>query len=356
VKIAFVTSCLEPGCDGVGDYATGLAEESARRGHIVARVALNDPFGQADGANGLLRMGGGVPWPERAARARSWLSDFAPDWISLHFVCYGFHPRGFVGGVAPHLLRALEGWPLEVFFHEHWLGEETGARWRDRIIGWKQRRDVLAFLRNSKPKLVHTTNPAYVHLLSQRGVKASRIPLCGPLPEAPPAPPRKTGKLTFALFGTLHPIWPPEPLLTQLGRLADQVTLAHVGRMGAGEALWAQMERTYGGKISFLRLGELPPERIAAFFTEADYGIATTPWTLMGKSASAAAMLDAGLPVIVNRDDIHFRGMPEAPADHSLLIRMSDDLPGQLATVRRRPSQPRLPEVTSLFLEQLENG
>jgi hypothetical protein len=67
-------------------------------------------------------------------------------------------------------------------------------------------------------------------------------------------------------------------------------------------------------------------------------------------------MLDAGLPVVVNRDDVHFPGMPEAPADHPLLIRMFDDLPAQLASVPRLPPRLRLPEVTSLFLEQLQHG
>ena len=42
MRIAFVTSGLEPECDGVGDYTTLLAEECERRGLAIARLALND--------------------------------------------------------------------------------------------------------------------------------------------------------------------------------------------------------------------------------------------------------------------------------------------------------------------------
>ena len=42
MKIAFITSCLEPGKDGVGDYTRSLAAESSRNGHEVCLLALND--------------------------------------------------------------------------------------------------------------------------------------------------------------------------------------------------------------------------------------------------------------------------------------------------------------------------
>ncbi len=62
MRIAFVTSGLEPGRDGVGDYTSGLAEECARRGHTVTQIALNDPFiTAAQSAPGAFTLAGGLP-------------------------------------------------------------------------------------------------------------------------------------------------------------------------------------------------------------------------------------------------------------------------------------------------------
>ena len=294
-----------------------------------------------------------MPWTQRVEEARARLTKFAPDWLSLQFVCYGFHPRGFVNRVAPHLRNVVAGWPLQIMFHELWIGEEARASWKDRLIGWAQRQGVLRLLRSLHVEIVHTSNSAYVHLLKQRGVVARELPLFGALP-LPPAVASRTGEgLTFVFFGSLHPVWPAEPLFTYLRELGARITLVHVGRMGSGEALWNRLMQQYESVLSFRRMGELPPVRIAEVFATADFGIATTPWAIIGKSASVAAMLDAGLPVIVNRDDVQFRGLCDSGHAHPLLIRMSDDLPAKLRAARRQPPRLRLSDVCTQFLDDL---
>ncbi len=357
MKLAFLTSGLEPGCDGVGDYTTLLAAECARRGHAVVRLALNDEHAlAAERTPELLRLPASLPWPERVRLAREWLCEFAPDGVSLQFVAYGFHPRGLVGQISTHLRAVLAGFPVRVFFHELWLGDEIGASWKDRAVGWLQRRGVLALLRALDLRGVDTSNATYAQLLSQRGVSAQVLPLFGSLPLPPLAPPRAGEGLTFALFGTLHPVWPAVPLFTHLRSLGVPVTLAHAGRIGSGEALWARLELAYGAHFCFRRHGELLPEQLAAFFAEADYGIATTPWSLIGKSASVAAMLDCGLPVVVNRDDVNFANMPLSASADPSLIRMDADLPAQLRASYRQPARLRLPEVAAEFLARWERA
>ena len=78
-----------------------------------------------------------------------------------------------------------------------------------------------------------------------------------------------------------------------------------------------------------LRLGERSLDEISRFFSYLDFGVSTTPLALIGKSSCVAAMLDHGLPVIVNRDDVHFRGVPKAgfselliPVDQNFLERV----------------------------------
>lgn len=356
MRIAFVTSGLEPECDGVGDYTTLLAEECERRGHAVARLALNDGrISEAIDSPGLLRLPQTQPWPVRLTRARQWLESFAPDGVSLQFVNYGFHPRGFATATARRLRELLSGWPVQVFLHELWIGEESGAPWKHRALGWLQRRGVLELLQTLDVRVVHTSNAAYVHRLARRGLAAKRLPLFGSLP----MPVAHTGQgdvLTFALFGTLHPVWPPEPLFSQLRALRSPIAIVHAGNIGAGESLWKQMESTYGGTFRFCRLGRLSPQAVADFFATADFGLATTPWAIVGKSASVAAMLDCGLPVIVNRDELHYPGVPDAPADTPLLIKMGTDLPAQLRTVSRRAPALRKAEVADQFLADWEGA
>ena len=114
------------------------------------------------------------------------------------------------------------------------------------------------------------------------------------------------------------------------------------------------METAWEGKLEFHRLGRLAPQALADFFATADFGVATTPWSLIGKSASVAAMLDCGLPVVVNRDDVRYPGLPDDPADSPLLIKMSDDLPGQLRAARRQPPHLRRKAVVDQFLADWE--
>lgn len=360
MRIAFVTSCLEPECDGVGDYTTLLAEECARRGHAVARLALNDArlAGTSD-APDLLRFPHTMSWSDRLGRARQWLEAFAPDWISLQFVNYGFHPRGFAGATAARLRALFSGWPVQIFLHELWIGEELGAPWKHRAIGWWQRRGVLELLQTLDVRRIHTSNDTYVHLLARDGLAAQRLPLFGslPWPAEKAVPPREA--LTFAFFGTLHPVWPAEPLFSQLRKLNKPVELVHAGNMGSGEMLWRQLETAYGADFRFRRLGRLAPPALADFFAAADFGVATTPWMLIGKSASVAAMLDCGLPVIVNRDDARYAGVPEGAGDSDLLIKMGPDLPSQLrASVRRTPALRKTAVVDQFLMdwEAAKNG
>jgi hypothetical protein len=357
MRIAFVTSGLEPECDGVGDYTTLLAEECERRGHTVARLALNDSrISEVIDSPGLLRLPQAQPWPARLARARQWLESFAPDWVSLQFVNYGFDPRGFATATAVRLRELLSGWPVHVFLHELWIGEESGASWKDRVVGWLQRRGVVSLLRRLDVRVVHTSNAAYVHRLALRGLAAKRLPLFGSLPVPAAAHPGNGEALTFVLFGTLHPVWPPEPLFSQLRALNRSIEIVHAGNIGAGEALWKQMESTYGAAFRFRRLGRLSPQELADLFATADFGVATTPWEIIGKSASVAAMLDCGLPVIVNRDEIHYPGVPDEPADTPLLIKMGTDLPAQLGAVSRCAPALRKAEVVDQFLTDWENS
>jgi hypothetical protein len=280
--------------------------------------------------------------------------------------------------VAAKLVRALPELVgrsrLHVMFHEIWIDGSTPRR---RLVSAAQRRTVLSLA--SYPRaMMHTSNGTYQHAFAERGVQVSRLPLFGSIPVTDGdakawlgpllagvgcealsgAPGRRGDWWLFALFGTLHPVWPPQPLLDQLQAAAavagKRVALVSAGRLGAGESIWAEMAATHGSHVPMLRLGEQPAERISELLNSVDFGIATTPLALIGKSATVAAMFDHGLPVVVNRDDCHWPA-PKTADDReaALVIPMNQDLSARLRDARRLPAAWRLPSVASQWLGEL---
>jgi len=261
-----------------------------------------------------------------------------------------------------------------VMFHEVWI--DGGSSMRGRLLSVAQRRAVRA-LAAYPPALMHTSNGTYQHALARHGISAERLPLFGSIPlsaataeswlssplagvgcDALSSRGRRGNWWLFAFFGTLHPVWPPQPLLDQLNAAAaaagKRVALIAAGRLGAGDEIWARMQAQFGARVPMLRLGEQPAQRISELFNSVDFGVATSPLALVGKSATVAAMLDHGLPVVVNRDDCAW----PAPAsgderEAALVIRMGSDLAARLRSAARLPACPRLPKVARQWLGEL---
>jgi hypothetical protein len=227
--------------------------------------------------------------------------------------------------------------------------------------------------------VIHTSNPVYVRLLRRIGGEARCLPLFGNPPVTgrtaddwlpgelraagiDMAPETRARFWLFGMFGTLHPVWPPEPLLARLAAAAERhqrrPVIVSIGRLGSGEALWARLAREQAGRIAFARLGERSGEQISQFFNSIDFGIATSPLALIGKSGSAVAMLEHDLPVIVNREEIQFPGFDPAGllAAEPNLIRLDDHLERRLAEARPRRPHRRLPDVAGRMLGDLAAG
>ncbi|MEI6349870.1 MAG: hypothetical protein WCP06_02045 [Verrucomicrobiota bacterium] len=381
MKIVFITSCLEPGKDGVGDYTSALAQECVNQGHLCCLIALNDSFianepVRSAGVVPTLRMGRQQPWGERISVAQKMISESAPDRVSLQFVGYGFHPKGIVHGLAVRLRELIGDTPLHLMFHELWIGAQAGAPLKERLIGALQKHFILGLLRALPPFAVHTSNPAYRERLARCGVAAGILPLFGsvPIPSADCdntwlwnelgksglSPVNREEFWYFGFFGTLHPVWPPEPLfsyLEQAGQIhGRKIALVAVGRLGSGEALWRSLVARYADRFTFCRLGERSPEQVGQVFRLLDYGIAASPWIIIGKSASAAALLEHGLPLIVNRDEVRY---PFAIVDEGyspLLCKMQPELVESLPELKRRPSELRLAAITAQFLREIAEG
>lgn len=356
MRIAFVTNCLEPERDGVGDYTLLLAEECGRRGHQVHLLALNDRFVTEQQGDGWTRLGESLSWRTRMEKAARALATFSPERTSLQFVCYGFHPRGLNLMLGARLKKIIGSCPVQMMCHELWIGVERNASFKHRVVGAVQRRGLMGVVRQLAPSVVHTSNAAYAGVLRRCGIEPGILPLFGtvPLLSDIKAPRSKNG-MTFGMFGSLHAEWKPEPLFSHLRELFPKITIAHVGAIGSGADVWRQMTADYAGQLEFQRLGEQPREVIADFLLNVDFGIATTPWELIGKSGTVATMLEHGLPVIVTRDDVHFTDWSDETYSDQL-IRMDGDLPGKISSAVKRPPHSKLAEIASQFLHDLERS
>jgi hypothetical protein len=262
-------------------------------------------------------------------------------------------------------------------FHELWIGDAISPPLKHRLVGMLQRLGITRMVSLLKPQLVTTSNPVYVSLLKSLGIHAAPLPLFGSIPIMPmDSPPKLPPELIEAgipqdnpdrgnwwlgvFFGALHSEWKPEPLISILrraaGRSGRRVCLLLTGRAGsAGEAIWENLKREYGTDLVLIKFGELPAERISALLQIADFGIAASPWQLIGKSSTVATMLDHGLPVIVTRDDFQPRIAPDRPPSEDPLFHQCDDLLESklLAGLPKRPANPRLPHIAKEFCQEL---
>ena len=128
-----------------------------------------------------------------------------------------------------------------------------------------------------------------------------------------------------------------------------------IGRVGS-EKSWDQLVQKYLSEIIFIRLGEQPTERISQFLLRIDFGLATSQWGLIGKSSTVAAMLEFGVPVIVNREDDHFETTaPEIT--EPMLIRCDDKLEARLVCgIPKGPRHSRRENIARQFVFDLEGA
>ncbi len=382
MKLLFITSSLECGRDGVGDYARSLGRECARLGHPCVWLALNDRHlpgvaERVEEGGDVLRLPAAAPWAGRVERAAAFLAEKSPDWVSLQFVPHGFHPKGIVVRFPGIMHQIIGKRRLHVMMHELWSYGEPQFPLKQRIVGAVQRRCVIRMLRLLRPAVIHTNLPLCVDALAAAAIHAELLPLFGNIAISDMGGSQDLAAtirgedsswegggmmpVTGGLFGSVYPRWQPEPLLSTLARVGAKqgrmVRLISAGRIGSlGEPLWEDLRRKFAGKIEFVRLGELSARMVSQFLQLVDFGIPTTPWHLLGKSSAAASMLDHGLPVCISPDVVHgFSGNLAVGGRESLVHRCDGEMEGKLlAGLPKITPRSLLCEIASTFLARLE--
>lgn len=312
MKIMFICGSLEPGKDGVGDYTRRLCAELCVKNIDVSLLAFSDKHCNTQIHEDViinefkipcLRVPFSLSIKERTKIAKSYVTKVNPNWVSLQFVPYAFQNKGLPFGLGNALKTVIGQRNLHLMVHELWIGMSYQSPKKEKLIGKLQKLLIGLIFKKLNPKLINTQTNLYKHHLKNMGLKASVLPLFSNIPKQSDfsgleIPEFKIDGTYFVIFGSIHKQAPIEKFMEELSDIYKDKTISFValGRNGAALNHWKAVIEKHGFSISVL--GPQSEAAISYVLSKANYGLATTPFALIEKSGSVAAMRDHGLPVI----------------------------------------------------------
>lgn len=323
MKIVFLCGSLKPGCDGVGDYTRRLAGELISIGHKAGIIALNDQYTTEEINSGqqsndfeipVLRLPAQWPSKKRFERAGIWIDDFNPEWLSIQFVPFSFHPKGLSFGLSKLLEKLGSGRRWHIMVHELWVGMDKEASLKFVFWGWLQKKLIKSLFTNLNPDIVHTQSSLYKRMLGKIGFSAELLPLFGNIPVVPNMHIRganEINNISFVIFGGIHPGAPIKDFISEIKLYSistgKKIELKMLGRCGKEQFEWENECKENG--LSVQILGEQSPQIISHVLSNSSFGISTTPFYLIEKSGSFAAMREHDLQVLCVSRAWHPRGI-----------------------------------------------
>jgi glycosyltransferase involved in cell wall biosynthesis len=316
MKIIFLCGSLEPGKDGVGDYTRRLVAELIRQGHQCGIIAIMDKDVQetiketqdCEHINiPVLRLPFKKGFVLNCQEAKNWLDIFNPEWISLQYVLFSFHPKGLPFGLSRAIQQLTKGRKLHVMFHELWVGMNREASNKHRLWGGGQQRLLKNLVTKLQSNVIHTHTTLYQNQLLKLGISATQLPLFGNIPVIQNLTTKKSidsglGQkiFTIVLFGSIHYGAPIEAFAASVSKYAHDynldVEIVFIGRCGTALQQWIAI--CEANNLTIKILGEQPAAIISEVLRMADLGVSTTPLLLAEKSGTVAAMQEHGLPVL----------------------------------------------------------
>lgn len=319
MKLMFLAGSLEPGRDGVGDYARRLAGELVRTGMPCELVAIEErdqiePVREEEQhAEGTVlrvrRLSARTSWRARGKILREIVASWQPDWISLQWVPYAYDSRGLPFAAVAEFSRVSRqtSTKWQVMFHELWIGGDQGDSLRHRLVGRVQRWLTRRLVSTVNPRIVHTQMRLWRDLLRAEGVEAEVLPLFGNIPVVEPDPAyllpfNREDRYVVVHFGRMQPLSEAfsqalDELGTWIRSHGKQPVLVAIGRSGHNAAQVLDVTRNKWGEEAVVDLGEREPEEISRVFQASDLGISRVPLAYLEKSGTAMAMLEHGLRV-----------------------------------------------------------
>jgi len=368
MKVVFLCGSLEQGRDGVGDYVRRLAVSLADKGIEVAALALNDKHctelyegtQQAEEKNlTVVRIPAGWTEKRRFEHAKKWIDEFAPNWISLQFVPYSFHPKG-IPSKLPKYLSTLKS-PVRkwhIMFHELWIG--TGSL-KETLISIYQRFIIIRILNALKPAAINVSIALNQHRLKQVGFNSAILNLFGNIPKANLV---ANDSFTQPLQGKKNILYfggPPrsefrEQVITGLksfcSRFPEPVNVVLVsGNSQEKDHFVKLLEAELAACHStIIDLGFLETDQLSNLMTTCSAGIIRSDPRYIGKSGSAISMLEHGLPVWMPKWD----GVKTLEYEFRKEL-IYADLSEAVSSPGKAQYQSLLPGVVQTFISQLKS-
>lgn len=304
-----ICGALENGKDGVGDYCLRIGTEMSNLGFKTSILAINDPFIKLIDINRnniipTLRIPSLSSNKDRFNEAHNFITWFTPDWISIQFVPFAYQAKGLPINFIKNIKKIVGNIKIHIMFHELWIGMERNASLRKTIWGVLQKILIMVLIKKLKPKIIHTHASIYLNHIINLGFNAQQLPLIGNIP--PNIKDNKRIKncnkaaLNLIIFGTIHHGAPVQNFVKELKQYAQTkkvpTHLTFMGKNGIEYNYWKKVFENHN--IPVKNLGILPTKEISDELRKANIGITTTPYLLVEKSGTVAAMQEHNLKVI----------------------------------------------------------
>ena len=316
MRLVFICGSLAPERDGVGDYTRQLARVCVELGHACLLVSLCDDVDEdceVDGIQFIRRRNCLNASAEEQATLHTAITKWQPDWCSLQFVCFAFHPKGFVRTLFTFLKDLPDTAHRHIMFHELWIRQAPSMPLKLRILGLLQRRQILSAVKRWQPKQCHTSNSLYRDLLADNNIASKELPLFGNIPIVTASPNSASAHLSKHTSATQERLvivpfsqldrWEVRAAMKRLHQLATaadvSLHLVQVGRDRNGEARWAHIAQRcdlWGWQCD--QLGPQDATTISQLMQHANLGMNSTHIQMYQKSGAVRSMLEHGLPVL----------------------------------------------------------
>ena len=229
------------------------------------------------------------------------------DLYSIQFAPYAYAKNGMPKNILNFLANKLKNKKVHLNFHEIWVGAYPRANWKERGIGWLQKKLILGFIKKCKPAWITASNAAALDRLKLAGVPAMFLYLFGNMPHSANFKATTKGQmLKVAFFGTPYADFPYNKLGNFFSILSKnsgkKLEIMLIGRQredAGSDHLYSMCKKN---EFLIERTGELSTNLISEKLQECSLGVSTTPFDVIGKSGATAAMLEHGLPVLAYDD------------------------------------------------------
>ena len=229
------------------------------------------------------------------------------DLYSIQFAPYAYANNAMPKTILNFLAKELCNKNVHLNFHEIWVGAYPRANWKERGIGWLQKKLILGFINKCKPVCITSSNAAALDRLKQLGIPAKFLYLFGNIPYSANSKVTPKGQnLKVAFFGTPYADFPYDKLADFFSTLSNfsgkKLEIILIGRQREDVGSYHLYSMCKKNECLIEKTGDLSTELISKQLQECSLGISTTPFDVIGKSGATAAMLEHGLPVLAYDD------------------------------------------------------